>query len=135
VTEAGLDYPLSRWWTARGHYKRGVEYVIDLPEPVFADSVNVAVDGLVSRRVDLSFSAGYSSGASLLSHASLMYDTYVGSAKVRYAFTRMIAVYGEFLRYFYDFRGTNQLAAGLPAGLERNGVRTGLSVWLPTVRK
>lgn len=133
--EVGIDYPLSQRWSARADYKRGLEYVIDLPEPVFADSLSVAVNGLVTRRVDLSFSAGYSSGASLLSQDSLTYDTYVGTAQMRYAFTRTVAVYGEYLRYFYDFRGVNQVIAGLPSGLERNGIRVGLTAWLPALRK
>jgi hypothetical protein len=50
--------------------------VIDIPEPVFADSVGVGLDGFLTRRVDLMIMGGLSSGKSLLNSSALAYDTY-----------------------------------------------------------
>ena len=110
-------------------------YLADLPVPVFADGVGAAVDGLISRRVDVSASAGYSNGESALSRDSLRFDTYTGNLRVRYALSRTFAMYGEYLYYYYDFRGSAQLLAGIPPGLERNGVRAGLTLWVPALRR
>jgi hypothetical protein len=135
VGEFGLDYQFSRTWQARANVRRGLEYLSDIPEPVYATGLAGSVDGLLSRRVDVLASAGYSSGQSILSRDSLQFDTYTANARVRYAFSRMLAVYGEYLYYYYDFRGSNQLLPGIPLGLERNGVRVGLTLWVPAVRR
>jgi len=133
VSEAGFAYDFGRSWTARANYRRGLEYVVDLPEPVYADSVGAGVAGLLSRRVDLSLSAAYSSGESLLNLGSTLFDTYTGDVRLRYALTRTFAAYAEYLYYYYDFREGAQLLAGIPAGLERNGVRLGLTLWVPAL--
>jgi len=41
----------------------------------------------------------------------------------------------DYLYYYYDFRGTLLLHAGVPSALERNGVRAGLTLWMPVIRK
>jgi hypothetical protein len=133
--EASFAYEFGQSWQARVNYKRGLEYIVDLPEPVFADGASVGVDGLVSRRVDLVMSAGYSSGESLLNRENLLYDTYTGQLRVRYAFGRPFAVFAEYLYYYYSFRGNTQLREGLPPGLERSGVRAGLTLWVPAMRR
>jgi len=132
---ADFEYQFRRTWQARVSYRRGIEYVVDIPEPVFADSMSVGIDGFVTRRVDVSASAGYSSGQSVLNTSELAYDTYTGTARVRYALTRLAALYGEYLYYFYDFAEGTPLLLGVPPGLERHGVRVGFTVWLPTLRK
>ena len=135
VGDVGVDYQFGRTWQARANLRRGMEYLADLPVPVFADGVGAAVDGLISRRVDVSASAGYSNGESALSRDSLRFDTYTGNLRVRYALSRTFAMYGEYLYYYYDFRGSAQLLAGIPPGLERNGVRAGLTLWVPALRR
>ena len=132
---ADFEYQFQRTWQARANYRRGLEYVVDIPEPVFANSLGVGVDGLVTRRIDINLSAGYSSGASILNSSALAYDTYTGSIRVRYALSRLVATYAEYLYYFYDFAAGTPLLVGVPPGLERNGVRVGFTVWTPALRK
>jgi hypothetical protein len=135
VVEFGVDYPLTRMWQLQGNYRQGMEYVPDLPQPVFANGVSVSASGFVSRRVDLSFSGGYSSGASLISRESLLFDTYAANVRTRIGLSRTLATYVEGLYYFYDFHNTQPLPPGLPRGLERVGARAGLTFWLPALRK
>jgi hypothetical protein len=135
VAEAGIDYQFARGWEARGDYKRGLQYIVDLPEPLFADSFGGSVSGFLSRRIDLEMSGGYSSGASLLNQNSLQFDTYTADVRVRYGLNRTVALYGEYLYYFYDFRDGPQFRAGFAPGLTRNGVRAGLTLWMPGLRK
>ncbi len=130
-----FEYEFQRTWRARANYRRGIEYVTDIPEPVYADSVGMGIDGFLTRRVDFTVSAGYSAGDSIVDSSALKYDTYTGSVRVRYAFSRLAATYGEYLYYFYDFGGGAPLMLGVPRGVERQGVRAGLSLWMPALRK
>jgi len=130
-----FEYQIQRTWHARANYRRGIEYVVDIPEPLFADSWGVAVDGFVSRRIDVEVFAGFSTGKSLLNTSGLAYDTYTGAVRARYALTRLTAIYTEYLYYFYDFAEGTPLLVGVPPGLERHGVRAGLTLWMPALRK
>jgi hypothetical protein len=126
---------LSRTWEARAYVRRGLEYISDLPEPVFSDGVSVEAEGLLSRRVDVSLIAAYSTGQSLLDPNSLQFDTYTGDVRIRFALTRSLAIFAKYLYYYYEFRGRAQLLIGMPPGLERNGARVGLTLWVPALRK
>jgi hypothetical protein len=132
--DAAVGYQFGRTWQTRATYSRGLEYVPGLTAPVLTGGVTGSVDGLLSRRVDLSISGGYSNGNSAL-QAGSSFATYTGDVRLRYALTRTWALYTEYLYYYYDFSGTTQLAPGLPPHLERNGVRAGLTLWLPLLNR
>ena len=132
---ADVQYQFRRTWQARANYRRGVEYMVDIPEPVFADSLGIGIDGFVTRRIDVALTGGFSVGKSLLNTSELAYDTYLGSARVRYALTRTVATYVEYLYYFYDFAEGSPLLIGVPHGLERHGARAGFTLWMPALRK
>lgn len=128
-----LGYQFRPGWEARAAYRRGLEYIPDLTAPVFLDGVTAGLEGLVTRRMALSASASYSKGESILNRSASAFDTYTGSFSGRYAFTSGLAVFAEYLYYFYDFSESALLAPGLPPGLERNAVRAGLMLWVPAV--
>ena len=133
--ELGVSYPITRTWQVQGNYRRRVEYEADLPEPVLANSGSVSAIGFLNRRLDVSVSAAYSSGQSLENQSTLQFDTYAADMKVRYAIRRTLATYVEYLYYFYDFRGTNRLVPTVPPQLERNGIRIGLTMWVPMLQR
>jgi len=133
--QAGIGFEFARTWQTRAYFRRALEFVMDLPVPVFANGVGASMAGMVARRIDVLASAGYSSGASALNRNGLIFDTYTGNLRVRYAFKRSLAAYGEYIYYYYQFQGTTQLAPGFPPGLERNGVRAGLMLWMPALRR
>jgi hypothetical protein len=133
--DATVGYQFGRSWQARANVRRGVEYNPDLPTPVYAQGAGASVDGLLSRRTDLSASVGYSTGESIFNREGLIFDTYAARLKLRFALSRNLAAYGEYLYYYYDFRGGLQLLPGIPSGLERNGARAGLTLWVPALRR
>jgi hypothetical protein len=129
-------YDFGRTWQARGGLRRGAEFVPSLSAPVFADSVTLAMDGLITRRLETRVSAAYSTGESALSRNALTFNTYVGTVRLRFGVTSALAPYIEYLYYFYDFRGSaRELPDGLPQRLERNGIRVGLTLWIPLLRR
>jgi hypothetical protein len=135
VGQVGFGYDFVQTWQARAHFRRGLEYVVDLPHPVVADGVGFSVAGLLARRMDVLASAAYSSGESLVNRNSLRFDTYTGNLRLRYALTKTVATFVDYLYYYYDFRGNLQLLVGMPTGLERNGIRAGVTLWVPAFRR
>jgi hypothetical protein len=133
--EVSASYDLGRTWQTRGVLRRGAEFVSIFPDPVFADSASVHVQGLLARSLELAVSAAYSTGESALTRDSMVFDTYVGNVRFSYVLTTGVAPFVEYVYYYYDFRGSTQLGPGIPRFLERNGWRAGLSVWFPVVRR
>jgi hypothetical protein len=133
--DVAVGWNFSGSWTTRATYSRGLEYIADLTEPVFAEGVTAEIGGLCTSRVDIVASARYSSGASAVYRDALTFDTSSADVRIRYAITSTLAVYGEYLYYYYDLRGHRQLAPGIPPGLERNAVRAGLTLWVRALRR
>lgn len=132
--DASIDYPFARSWSTRGAFRRGLEFIPGLAQPVYANGVTAGLDGLLHRRVEIGFSGGYSQGRSALSAASTQYDTYNASARVQYALNTSTAFNVEYVYYFYDFTGDVLVTSGAPQRLQRNGVRFGLRLLLPAFR-
>ena len=133
--QASIAYDFARLWKVSAIYRRGVDYVAGFSAPISADRVSTSLSGLLSRRVDILASAGYSNGESALNLQGPAFDTYTGDVRLRYALTRKFAVYVEYLYYFYDSRGGTPIAPGISSGLERKSVRTGLTLRVPAVRR
>jgi len=135
VGDVSFSYPFNQTWVATAGVRRGLEYVADLPTPVVSNGATASVIGLLTRRVDVVFSAAYATGESALNRNALFFDTYTADVRLRYAVSRMFALFGEYLYYYYDFQNGALLLAGMPPGLERNGVRAGLTLWMPALRR
>jgi hypothetical protein len=125
--DAGLNYEFAREWVVRGAYRRGAEFVAELIEPIFAEGVTLSLNGYLTRRLHLQSSAAYSTGESIQIGTSPNLTTYTGNVQLGYAFARSLGAYVEYLYYYYNFTGSTQLAPGLLTGVERNGVRVGLT--------
>jgi hypothetical protein len=131
IGDALVTHQMGRSWTLRGSYHRGLGYIQGLQAPVFTGAYSVAANGFLNRRTDISFSAAYTTGEAALTGTPSQFTTYTGDARLRYAVTRMWATYVEYLFYYYDFNQHLALPAGLPPGLTRNGLRTGVMLWIP----
>ncbi len=132
--EASVDYPFRPRWRATASYRRGINYVPFVSEPLLSDSGTVRLGGVLSRRVDVSASAGYlttPSRSTTWPHQDLR--TYTGEARIRYALRRDLAAYVEYLHYQYDFRARAQLAEGLPVTFAQRGIRVGLTFFSQAV--
>ena len=135
VGDLTLTYPLSQTWSASGSIRRGLDYEPDLPTPVVNNGATLSLTGLLTPRVDIVVSGGYATGESIVNRDSLFFDTYTGNARIRYAVNSRFAIFAEYLYYFYDIQNGALLLPGVPPGLTRNGVRTGLTLWMPAVRR
>jgi opacity protein-like surface antigen len=132
MAEGLVGYQFSQGWQARMTYRRGLDVVLALRDPVFADGLSATVDGVFTPRLDFLAYGGFTKGQSALSQQSSTFDTYTANVRLRYALTQMWATYVEYLYYSYDFRGTAQLPVGVSPQLDRNGIRVGVTMWLFT---
>jgi hypothetical protein len=135
LADASLTYQFRRSWEMRAGYRRGLEQIQELTEPVYTDGVTAAVAGFFTEKLDFAASVGYASGTPAVTRSGQAFDTYTASARLRRSLRRNVAVYLAYLYYFYDFTSVAQLQPGVPPSMERNGVRVGLTVWLPAVRR
>jgi hypothetical protein len=133
VADASLTYEMGRTWRLQGTFHRGLGYIEGLQGPVFTEAYAASSTGYLNRRTDFSITAAYSTGESALTGTPSEFATYTGDARLRYAVTRNWATYIEYLYYYYNFNRA-LLPPGLPPGLTRNGVRTGVTLWIPTMR-
>ena len=128
--EASAGYPFRPNWRTTVRYRRDVEYLSVLGQPVFSDAARFELAGLLARRVDVGLSAGYATAGSVVDQAAQALETYTGQVAIRYALKRSIGLYSEYLYYYYDQRGQNQLAPGLPTVFEQHGIRFGVALFI-----
>ena len=124
---------MGRTWTAQTQYRREIRYIEGFVSPVFSDSATAGVNGLLTRRTDVAVNASYFTGTAGLTRGSPRFSSYSASARLRRALTRTLAAYVEYLFYHYDFDEAAVRPAGVPPQFSRNGVRVGLSLWIPLI--
>jgi hypothetical protein len=134
VGDLALNHEIGRTWAARATYHRGVGMVAGLNSAVFSNGVGAALEGLLSQRLDFSAMGSYSTGEFAITGAANNYDTYQASVRLRAALQRATAVYVEYVAYRYQFDSRVDLPLGIPGRLFRQGLRTGLTLWLPLIR-
>jgi hypothetical protein len=128
--QANVSYPFKLNWRAAARYRRSVEYLSVLGQPVMSDGARLEVAGLLARPLDLTISAAYATAASVLALGSRDLQTYTGQANIRYALKRSFALYSEYVYYYYDLRGQAGFSPALPGLYEQHGVRVGAAVFL-----
>jgi hypothetical protein len=133
--EASVDYQFRPNWRATGNYRHGVEYLAVFTQPVSTRGARVDLTGLITRRVDVSATAGHATGASALSPKTQNLDTSTGEVRIRYAFRRSFALYSEYQYYYYDLRGQARVAPGLPSVFEQHRVRAGFMLFAEPLRR
>ena len=128
--DARVDLDVGRSWRATATYRRSVEYLAVLTEPVFSDAARVELNGLITRRIDVAAGGGYALGRSALNHNSQSLRTDTGQLRLRYALTRTLAVYSQYVYYYYDMHEQSYLAPNLPRTFEQHEVRVGFMLFV-----
>jgi hypothetical protein len=126
---ASVEYPFRLKWQASASYRRAVDFVPVLTEPLFTTGVRIKVIGVIGRRLDVSALAGSATAVSAISRNTRNLSMYTGEARIRYALTRAFALYSEYLYYSYDLSELAHLAPGLPGVYEQHGIRVGFMVF------
>jgi hypothetical protein len=121
---------LTRAWFVNGSYRRRLEYLATLGEPILNTGGSVGADGLLIGRLQFGVTGGYSEGRSALTARTQTNNlrTYTGTIRLGTQITRSISAYGQYLYYYYNLLGQAALAPDLPSRFERKSVQFGLSL-------
>jgi hypothetical protein len=125
--EASVAYPFRPKWLISASYSRSMQSLAVLTEPVYSNGAQATLTGVIGRRIDVSGFAGYAAAASTDSSGNQDLTTYTGQARVRYALTRSVALYSEYLYSYYDLRGRVVRTPGLPPVFAQHGIRVGFT--------
>lgn len=132
IGTASLSHAFRAPWQTQLNYTRTVGFLDGLSEPFQGDQVMASVGGLIGRRVDVTMSAGYLSGA--IGFRDRNFDTALANVRARVALSQNLALFGQYFYYQYAFDEAVSTALIVAPELERQGVRIGLTVWVPVVR-
>jgi hypothetical protein len=130
--EGSTSLDLAGSWTLTGSFRRDTGFFPGLTnETYITNSGLVSVGGLLATRLDLTFSGGLAGGSVPdVTNVPSSYTTATGSAQLRFALTRTLALVGGYSHYWYDYKDT-VLPEGFPPQFSRKTARIGLSFWLP----
>jgi len=130
VANVRVIHEIGRSWTVGAVYRRGTYFVETLPEPMTGDSASVQVNGLITRRVQLS---GVLSGSfgKMGYGAARHYDSYRGSISLSSAITRYMSAGVNYGYYHYMFADVVELEPDLARDINRQAVRGYVTFWAP----
>jgi hypothetical protein len=134
IGSASLVHQIGRTWSTWADYRRGLGYIEGYRQPVFSDTAEVGLGGLISRRVEFSTGARYFAGAVGLTSPTPPFDSHAAWARIRTGLTRTLAAYAEYRFYHYGFPDVVARPIGVPTHFGRSGVRVGLSLWVPLAK-
>jgi hypothetical protein len=132
---ASLLHTLSRTWLASASYQRSVRFIQGFSQPFLSDSLTANVSGYVNRRFGLTFESSYTGGTVGTADVGNSFKEYIATTYGQVALTRHWALFGQALYYHYTFDQAVVLPQGLPPALNRNGIRIGLTTWMPLAGK
>ena len=121
--QASLTHEIRRTWTATLGYARGTQFVHGFNDVTVSDNVTAGLGGLLSTRVQLSTSAGYSTGQVGLGAHGPRFGSYTGSGELTVALSRVVGMYAQYmylpLRRSPYFECVRRAAAAVgPAGAD-----------------
>lgn len=126
---AELRQELGRSWSERTYYRREINYEVGFGQPVLSDIVGADVRGLIGPRIDVLGGVSYQAGRIGLTTSNYK-DWYI-SAQVRGAVSREVAAFAYYYYVLSDFAADVTLPSAVPRHTDRQGVRVGLTAWLP----
>jgi hypothetical protein len=131
IGRATLNREFGRTWRGFVGYNRDLQFIETFQSPLFSDSLSGGIDGLISQRLSFEASTGTSLGSVGFSADDNGYDSVFGSAGLSYALNRFVSLGVNYTFYHYSFENAALLPAGVPKGLERNGVSASINLWAP----
>jgi hypothetical protein len=133
VGHADLNHYFNRTWSARVSYQRDWEQFEGAAAPIFRDSVNAALGGMLSSRVSATVNGAYLLGDGERGLGGAREHAYTGSAWLQVALSRTVSIFGQYAYYQHQF-DSQRTELNLPAQFERSNVRAGLVLLLPPAR-
>ncbi len=127
IGDVDFWYEFKQSWIGSVRYHRGITFIDEVVDPLMSDAVSGELAGLLSPRLDFNASATFSRGVVGFEDRG-SYQMYGTRSQLRYALSRVMALYGEYLLFHYQFPPTILITGGLPPSTSRQAVKVGLTV-------
>ena len=124
----------ARTWNASISAVRNTEFLAGFTEPLFSDSLNAGVGGMLSKRADWFLSGGISRGYFGVD-ASGRYTTSQAASRLSFALTRYIGLFGQYSFYRYDLPPNAPSSMALINQMSRQSITAGVSLWAPVMQR
>ena len=132
--DAAVQLDLGRTWSLDGAYRRGVSYLGGLTDRTYiTQAVQGGLAGRFGTRWVMNLTTAYSTGDEDALGGSGDYDSIISTASLGMYLGRHALISAAYVYYHYNFGAGSTLSPGAPDSYERNGVRVGISTWVPLV--
>ena len=132
---AVLTHEIGRTWALSGAFRRDVQFIETLRQPIFTDAVNSNLSGLLSRRVQVNAGAGASSGSLGIQSRDKGVWSYYGTAGMGIAVSRYLQLSARYGYYQYRFDDPVYRALGFTQQMRRHTIGVFVSGWAPLLQK
>jgi opacity protein-like surface antigen len=124
---------MGRTWTAQIAYDRGLEFYEGFSDPFLTDGVTGQLYGFLARRVRFSSAGNYSVG-NVGAGQNRGFNSVSANAGLEFGLTRRLGLFTRYMYYRYDFDANVGLDPRLLRKFDRQGVRAGLTIFIPVIR-
>jgi hypothetical protein len=131
---ATLNYELNRTWNASLGYTRDAQFLENVRQSVFADSLLASLHGLFTRRFDFTATASASRGT-VGAVGSDNFSSYFGTLSMMTGLTRLVALHTSYSYFRSMFDRTVDLPGVFQPNLARQTLQVGLSFQLPLISR
>jgi hypothetical protein len=130
---ADLTHEMGRTWKAQLAYRRGIDVHEGFAQPFLSNALDGGLSGYLSRKLAFGLSADYVAGDIGLRNGA-HYNSSSTTALLEYALSSRLALFTRYVYYKYEFDHQVSVDPRLPRALDRQGVRFGLSTFIPVIR-
>jgi len=127
IGDVNFWYEFKQSWIGSARYHRGITFIDEVVDPLMSDAVSGELVGLLSPRLDFNSSVTFSRGVVGFERQA-SFQMYGARSQLRYAISRKVALYGEYLLFHYQFPPTILITGALPPSTSRQAVKVGLTV-------
>ena len=130
-----FEHSIARGWNAAAALRRSVGFVDGFGAPFVSEGGTVQLGGAVGSRVDLGLNASYVRGWLRTGVPQAPMRTAVGSGRLGFAATRHVALFAQYIYYYYDFGANVGVPGEYVRALNRTGIRVGVDLWLSLIEQ
>jgi hypothetical protein len=127
-----LQHGFKRTWQAVAGAYRATEFLPGFAAPLFSDRARAGVSGYLSKRFILH--GNVFGQQSQIGWQGDRFMTYSADARLTFAMTRHVGVFGQYVRYYYQLPLEADAIVPLPQ-LSRQTYVIGIQTWVPLIHK
>jgi hypothetical protein len=140
IGSASLQHQLARTWSAAATFGRRMNVIEGIPQPVVGNDISAALDGGIGKRAGVLVRGSLMRGQVGLpapdgTSSTSTISTFTTQARLLFTVWGGWQWYVEHYYYTHDAQNPEILSSGVPSSLARSGVRTGLDLNFPLLRK